>query len=235
MNDKKLNHIAIIMDGNRRWAKQKKLHFSDGHRHGVKKLIELIDKILEYNVSYLTLYTFSTENWHRKTEEITAIMKLLIFTIDNYAKKLYTKGIAINFIGDYQKLDKKIINKINKTNKSSPSQAKLQINIAFNYGGRHEIINAIKKLGQDIISKKLTNLDDLDEKLFSQKLYTKDIPDPDLLIRTGGKKRISNFLLWQLSYTELYFTDILWPDFSKQDLENAIKNFEQRNRSFGGN
>ena len=229
-----LSHIAIIMDGNRRWAKKQGLSFQKGHQEGVQTLLKIADYLTPTQVSYLTIYTFSTENWQREEKEVQILMKLLLETIKNCSDNFNKKDVRIKLIGNKQEIDSQLLEKINQIEILTRENTSLQINVAFNYGGKDEILHATKKIASKVKNNTL-DIEQINEKCFSDNLYTKNICDPDLLIRTGGRYRISNFLLWQLSYTELYFSDILWPDFSPQDLQNAMNTFRGRKRSFGGN
>ncbi|BAK81166.1 isoprenyl transferase [Candidatus Arthromitus sp. SFB-rat-Yit] len=226
------NHIAIILDGNGRWAKKRNLSRTDGHKAGVDNLETLIDQCKDLNIKYITLYVFSTENWKRPAFEVSNLMLLLNKYLTEKIDDLMNKNIKLNIIGDISGLPNKtrklIVSAVDKTK----NNFKLILTLAINYGGRNEILRAVKNLANDVKNLKL-NIDDIDERLFSDYLYTYDIPDPDLLIRTSGEYRLSNFLLWQCAYTEFWYTDVFWPDFGKTDLYNALESFKKRKRRFG--
>ena len=226
-------HIAIIMDGNRRWAKERGLETKLGHKAGAETLEKLANFADEIGIQYLTVYAFSTENWKRTKEEVGALMLLLKSYVDRFLKKVSTNNIRIRVLGDLDKLDDGLKTSIKQLIQESGKNTGLTLNIAFNYGGRAEITKAVKDISQKI-SKGEIKIEDIDEELISNNLYTVGEPDPDLLIRPGGELRISNFLLWQLAYTEFLFLDKYWPDFSEEDLLNAIWTFQNRNRKFGG-
>jgi len=226
-------HIAIIMDGNRRWAKQRKLDVRLGHKKGAET-IEMIAKYCnKIGVKYLTVYAFSTENWKRTKEEVGALMLLLQNYLDIFAKTADSENIRIKMLGNREGLSEGLLKKIDNTIEKTKSNTGLTLNIAFNYGGRDEIVKAVKNIVCDVKNGNI-NIEDINQELISQNLYTKNIPDPDLMIRTSGEIRTSGFLPWQLVYTEFYFTDKLWPDFSTEDLDNAIVEYSKRTRKFGG-
>lgn len=227
-------HIAIIMDGNRRWAKKNNLETIKGHEAGANTLEKIATHAKKIGVKYLTVYAFSTENWNRTKEEVGALMLLLKKYVEKMLKKTDAENIKINILGDLSRLDESLQKSINKIIDGTKDNTGLVLNVAFNYGGRNEITNSVKKIAKDIEDKKI-KIEDIDEKLFSNYLYTKNQPDPDILIRPGGELRISNFLLWQLAYTEFVFIDKYWPEFSEEDLDNAIKEFQNRHRKFGAN
>ncbi len=233
--DKELmpKHIAIIMDGNRRWAKEKGLDTKLGHKAGAETLEKIASYANKIGLKYLTVYAFSTENWKRTKEEIGALMILLRTYLDKFLNKESLRNIKIRVLGDIENLDKSLRESIEKIVEKSKNNTGLTLNIAFNYGGRAEIVRAVKKISEKV-SKNEIELNDINEELVADNLYTNGEPNPDLLIRPGGELRISNFLLWQLAYTEFLFIDKYWPDFSEQDLLEAIKKFESRNRKFGG-
>lgn len=226
-------HIAIIMDGNRRWAKEKGLDSKLGHKAGAENLEKLANFANDIGLQYLTVYAFSTENWKRAEDEVGALMLLLKSYVDKFLKKANTNNIKINVLGDINRLDAGLKQSIEEIVNKSSKNTGLTLNIAFNYGGRDEITRAVKQIASKVEEGKL-KIDDIDENEISNCLYTNNQPDPDLLIRPGGELRISNFLLWQLAYTEFIFTDKYWPDFSEEDLLEAIATFENRNRRFGG-
>ncbi|NLY42496.1 MAG: isoprenyl transferase [Clostridiaceae bacterium] len=226
-------HIAIIMDGNGRWAKKKKLPRSVGHRAGantLKTITEFCDKI---GIKVLTVYAFSTENWKRPKEEVDALMDLLLEYLRDAERQLAGKNVVIKVIGDISVLSKEIQEQIIKTEKLTQSNTGLLLNIAINYGGRNELVNAVKNIVKDINEGKIS-VDDINEQCISNYLYTRGIKDPDLIIRPSGELRLSNFLLWQSAYSEFWFSNIYWPDFKPKDLLNAIRDYQQRDRRFGG-
>ena len=225
-------HIAIIMDGNGRWAKQQGKPRVFGHRSGVKSVRETTEAAAELGVEYLTLYAFSTENWGRPAYEVNALMTLLVETVRKELKTLNKNSIRLQAIGDIKKLPKKsyeaLLDGIEKTKNNS----RMTLILALNYSAKWEIINAVQHLAQQVENGQLKP-SEINEAVFSSALNTKDIPDPELLIRTSGETRISNFLLWQIAYSELYFTPIFWPDFRKNNLYQAILDFQSRERRFG--
>ena len=226
-------HIAIIMDGNRRWAQEKRIERKLGHKAGAEALEKLVYFANDIGLEYLTVYAFSTENWKRTEEEIGALMLLLKSYVDKFLKRANTNNIRVRILGDIERLDKNLKESIEKIVEESSKNTGLTLNIAFNYGGRAEITRAVKNISQKVLNNEIA-IDEIDENLISNNLYTEGEPDPDLLIRTGGEIRISNFLLWQLAYTEFLFIDKYWPDFNEEDLVNAIEMFQNRNRKFGG-
>ena len=226
-------HIAIIMDGNRRWAKERGLDPKLGHKKGAETLEKIASYANEIGLQYLTVYAFSTENWKRTKEEIGALMLLLQSYLDRFLNKESLRNIRVRVLGDVESLDKGLKESIYKIVEKSKNNTGLTLNIAFNYGGRAEIVRAVKNISNQFKNNEI-EIDDINEDLISKNLYTAGEPEPDLLIRPGGELRISNFLLWQLAYTEFLFIDKFWPDFSEEDLLNAIKTFEKRNRKFGG-
>lgn len=225
-------HIAIIMDGNRRWAKEKGLETKLGHKEGAENLKRIAKYANEIGIKYLTVYAFSTENWKRTKEEVGALMFLLNWYLDDLLNSSDLDNVKINVLGDITKLDAGTQKLILKLENKTKDYTGLQLNVAFNYGGRDEITRAVKKIANAVKNNEIS-IDDIDENLISNSIYTAGMPDPDLLIRPGGEKRISNFLPWQLSYTEFIFTDKYWPDFNKNDLDEAIVEYERRNRKFG--
>lgn len=232
--EKMPRHIAIIMDGNGRWAKKRGLPRSAGHRFGAQKLKEIVLFADEIGLKYLTVYAFSTENWKRPKDEVENLMNLLREFFDTEIENLINKTqIKIRVIGDISKLDKDIQERIISAEERTKDKTGLCVVIALNYGGRSEIVNAAKNLALDIKSGKI-DIEAVNEELFRNYLYTKDIPDPDLLIRPSGEMRVSNFLLWQISYTEFWFSNVLWPDFRKEHLLKAIEDYQKRERRFGG-
>jgi len=224
-------HIAIIMDGNGRWAQKRGLSRSMGHREGSKTLRKIVEACYKMGVKYLTVYAFSTENWSRPKEEVDELMKLLLEYLKNAEKELKGKNIRIKVIGEKTNLPEEIIKEIDRVQKNTEHIQGLDFIIALNYGGRQEIVEAVSCIVNDVRSGLIS---EINEDTLSQRLYTGGIPDPDLLIRTSGEMRISNFLIWQCSYTEFYFCDVLWPDFSEKHLKEAIKCYQGRQRRFGG-
>ena len=227
-----LKHIAIIMDGNRRWAKERNLPSAVGHKKGVDALKTTMRACDDFGIKYLTVYAFSTENWNRKPEEVNFLMDLLAKTLINELAEMHENNIVINFIGDLGKLSSNLqeimSNAVNKTKNNSG----VNLQIAFNYGGRLEIIEACKKIAADV-SNGFLSISDINEESFSKVLYTGEIPTPDLLIRTSGEMRISNFLLWQIAYSELYVTEKFWPDFGAEEFCEALLEFGKRSRRWG--
>ena len=222
-------HIAIIMDGNRRWAKQKGLPDGKGHEAGAENLQKIVEYCRDIGIKHLTVYALSTENWRKRAPmEVKGLFQLLIKIVQEKAEQYRKSGIKFFVLGNFQAFPFKVKDAIKKILSLAIVEEKIQFNIARNYGGRDEIINAIKRIIKDKISP-----EKIDEKLVSNYLYTKDQPDPDLIIRPGGELRLSNFLLWQMSYAELYFTDILWPDFSPKELGKVILWYQQRERRMG--
>ena len=223
-----LKHIAVIMDGNRRWAKEKHLPSAVGHQKGVDSLRGTMRLFDRYEIKYLTVYAFSTENWNRKKEEVEFLMNLLAKTLLNELEEMHKENVKIRFLGDLSKLNKKLVELVHNAENRTKMNTGVTLNIAFNYGSRDEITNALKTIVKEGIS-----AEEITEETISSHLYTKNIPDPDLLIRTGGEKRISNYLLWQIAYSEVYVTDTYWPEFDKEELDKAIMEFDRRNRRFG--
>jgi len=227
------NHIAIIMDGNGRWAKERNLPRIAGHKAGVEALRDIITSCSKIGISHLTLYAFSTENWKRPPEEVKGLMDLLVIYLKKEINELHKNNVKINVIGDISKLPQNAVSQIEKAKEKTKINNGLTVSIALNYGSRNEIINAVKNICIDTINNKVQP-NDINSELISNYLYTKDIPDPDLVIRTSGELRISNFLLWQIAYSELWFTDVYWPDFTSEHLFNAIEDYQKRKRRFGG-
>ena len=225
-------HIAVIMDGNGRWAKKRNLHRIQGHIEGIKSLKSIIKAVMAYNIKYLTVYAFSSENWQRPQDEVDSLMDLLYEYINSELPYLVKNKIRLNFIGNISKIPehsrKSLQNAADKTGKFG----RLNLTLALSYGAREEILNAASQIAKDFKNNKI-NIEDLDEDMFSSYLYTSGMPEPDLLIRTSGEERLSNFMLYQAAYTEVYFTKTLWPDFRKKNLDAALKNYEKRIRRFG--
>ena len=214
------------MDGNGRWAQKKDLRRIEGHKEGVKVVKKIVEHCVKLGIEYLTLYTLSKENFQRPVSEVLFLIKLFTKTLDDELNLLLDNNVKFNVIGDLRKIDKLALTKLKRVEKLTENNSTLILNLAISYSGRYEIVNSIKQ----ILNSDYKNID---EKLVSNYLMTREIPDPDLLIRTGGEYRISNFLLWQIAYTELYFTEILWPDFNNKDLDEAILNYNKRQRRFG--
>ncbi len=233
MKNVKVRHIAIIMDGNGRWAERRGLPKVEGHRQGARQVTEVLKAAQEYGVEFLTLYAFSTENWKRPVAEVTALMGLLEEFIDDKLPELMKNGIRLRTIGRTEDLfpgaRKKLLYAIEMTEKNDGGT----LNLALNYGGRAEIVDAVNKMAAEM-TEKGGRFPKVTEESFRNYLYAPDIPDPDLLIRTSGELRLSNFLLWELSYSEMYVTDTLWPDFGKKEFEEALEAYGQRDRRFGG-
>lgn len=226
------NHVAIILDGNGRWAKQRNMPRNYGHTQGSKAVEKICEDAYKMGIKYLTVYAFSTENWKRPKDEVDAIMKLLRTYLATSMKTAKKNNMRVRILGDKSRLSEDIVKSINELEEATKNNTGLNLQVAINYGSRDEIIRAVKALSLDI-KKNIIDIDHIDEMLLSNYLDTKDIPDPDLLIRTSGEQRLSNFLLWQLAYTEFYFTDVLWPDFDKKELMKAIEYYSGRTRRFG--
>ena len=230
--DKLPSHVAVIMDGNGRWAEQKGNGRIFGHQNGVVAVRETVEAAAELGIGYLTLYAFSTENWNRPREEINALMSLLVLTIQDEIKTLNDNNVRLKVIGDTNSLPVKVKKRLNNAIKDTSSNTGLNLVLALSYSGRWEIMNAVRGIAEDVRDGKI-EINDLGDDTFCKYLNSSEIPDPELLIRTSGEFRISNFLLWQIAYTELYFTDILWPDFRKEHFFEAILDFQKRERRFG--
>ena len=226
------NHVAIIMDGNGRWAKKIGRKRAFGHENGTKSVRECIDQSIKLGIKNLTLYVFSTENWNRPKYEVKALMDLLVYSLEKERINLIDNGIKLNVIGDIEALNDKPKSKLKSIISETKNNKKLNLNLAISYGSKQEIVNAIRevsnKVKNNIISSK-----NIDENIINEHLYTRNLPNVDLLIRTGGEKRVSNFLLWQIAYAEMYFTDVLWPDFKKEDFLDALEDYQKRERRFG--
>lgn len=226
-------HIAIIMDGNGRWAKKRGLPRSAGHSMGAKNLENVVRYLKDTSVRYLTVYAFSTENWKRPKDEVDDLMALLERYLRDYDNLLGGEDVKLKVIGRKDGLSDTLIKLIDEVEEKSKDRKQLTINIALNYGGRQEICDAAKKIADDVKMGKI-DVSDIDEKLFNDYIYTKNIPDPDLIIRPSGEERLSNFLLWQCAYSEFWFSNVCWPDFTPDKLEEALLDFQKRNRRFGG-
>ncbi len=223
-----LKHIAIIMDGNRRWAKEHKLPSAMGHKKGVEALKTAVKSCHKFGIKYLTVYAFSTENWNRKADEVNFLMDLLAHTIKNELGELYDNDVKITFIGNLAALNPKLQKILNESMKKTENNNGVNLQIAFNYGARDEVVNAVKniiKLGY--------KEEEITEEIISRELYTANIPDPDLLIRTGGEMRVSNYLLWQIAYAEFLVTKQYWPEFDENSIADAVVEFNRRQRRFG--
>ena len=227
-------HIAIIMDGNRRWAKDRELTTRDGHKEGAQTLEDISKFCNKIGIKYLTVYAFSTENWKRSKKEVSALMAILRMRVDAFIKEKDKQNIRIKVIGDIKGLTKSLQKSIEKAIEITKNNTGLTLNIAFNYGGRQELVRATKIIAEKVKNNEIS-IEDINEQLISDNLYTAGQPDPDLLIRTSGELRLSNFLPWQLVYTEFLFVDKNWPEFTEQDLDEAIIEYEKRTRKFGAN
>lgn len=226
-------HIAIIMDGNGRWAKQRKLPRTMGHRAGMKNIKMMVEESSNLGVKYLTLYAFSTENWKRTKEEVGALMDLVVEFINKEFEELHRNNVKLNSIGDISKLPEKSKAAVEDAMYKTRNNTGLTLNIALNYGGRDEIVKGAKEIAKEVLEGKL-QIDNIDDKIISDHLYTSGMPDPDIIIRPSGELRLSNYLLWQSAYSEFWFSNINWPDFTKEDLRRAISDFQKRDRRFGG-
>lgn len=226
-------HVAIILDGNGRWAKAKGMPRNYGHAQGSKNVERICEEAWRMGIKYLTVYAFSTENWNRPKSEVDALMKLLRNYMKTCLKTAEKNDMKIRVIGDKTALDDDIKNRISELEEASKNNQGLNFTIALNYGSRDEMVRAVRKVAKDCVDGKV-NPEDIDEKLYASYLDTAEIPDPDLLIRTSGEQRLSNYLLWQLAYSEFYFTDVPWPDFTKEELIRAIEQYNSRDRRFGG-
>lgn len=234
MNEQQIpRHIAIIMDGNGRWANRRGLERLKGHMEGLHRVSEIAAAAANLGVEFLTLYTFSKENWKRPQSEVSMLLQLISLALEQKTQELLERNIRFNFIGQQEGIPEHILKSLKRTRETTRACTGLQVNLAFNYGSRSEILDGVKSVAADVQNGQLT-LDQVTEELFSRRLYTRGMPDPDLLIRTSGEKRISNFLLWQISYTELYFSDVFWPDFTVEEFHKAIDDYQGRERRFGG-
>ena len=227
--------VAIIMDGNGRWAKKRNMPRVMGHNAGMKAMKEIVRHSAELGIKYLTVYAFSTENWKRSEEEVSGIFKLLVKYVDTELAELEEANVKVNILGDCSVMSDIVKDRLNKALEGTKNNTGMEFNIALNYGSRAEILHSVKTLAQKVENGEL-KAEDIDEEMISANLYTgeRQIPDPDLVIRTSGEIRLSNFLMWQLAYAEMVFTDVLWPDFTPQKLEEAIETFQSRDRRFGG-
>ncbi len=236
IKDEQLNvpkHVAIILDGNGRWAKKRNMPRNYGHVQGSKTVEQIIEDAYNMGIEYITVYAFSTENWKRSKEEVDALMKLLGKYLIDCIERSTKNNMQVRVIGDKTGLDRKLVDRINELEDATKNATGLKFTIAINYGGRDEIRRAVTDIAKDVLDKKILP-EDITEELINNRLDTAGLPDPDLLIRTSGEERLSNFLPWQLAYTEFYFTDVLWPDFNKYDLLTAIRYYNGKERRFGG-
>ncbi len=233
INTKNLpKHIAIIMDGNGRWAKQKGLLRTIGHEKGSRAVREVVEASAEIGLENLTLYAFSTENWNRPKLEVETLMKLLISSLRKEMDRLHDNDIKLNAIGDLKSLPAKVLEELTDVIKKTKNNTRMTLTVALSYGSREELVHAMKEIGNKV-KNNIISPEKIDETIINEHLYTQNLPDVDLLIRTSGEQRISNFLLWQIAYAELYFTDVLWPDFSKEELYLALHSYQNRERRFG--
>ena len=232
IKEKLPNHVGIIMDGNGRWAKQRGNVRVFGHQHGVTAVREVTEAAAEIGIKYLTLYAFSTENWRREKKEIDYLMNLLVEFVFKELENLHKNDVKITMMGNMEDLPSKTRKEVERAIELTKNNKTLHLNIALSYGSRNEIVNAVKNIIKDYENNKI-DIEEINEESFKKYLFTNDMPDPDLLIRTSGELRLSNFLLYQLAYTEFYFTEVLWPDFNKNELIKAIENYQQRKRRYG--
>ena len=225
-------HLAIIMDGNGRWAEKKGKNRIQGHSHGVRAVQEVVEEAVQLKIEHLTLYAFSTENWSRPQEEIGVLMKLLVSTLKSEFEKLLKNRIKLNVIGNLHQLPEIVQKELHYVVEKTQNNNEMTLTLALSYGGREELANALKQLAIKV-KNNIISPEKIDQFIINEHLYTRNLPDVDLLIRTSGEKRISNFLLWQIAYAELYFTKVLWPDFTKKHLHKALTNYQKRERRFG--
>ena len=228
IKDTNLKHIAIIMDGNRRWAKEKNLPSAMGHKKGVDSLKNILRTCNDFSIKYLTVYAFSTENWNRKKEDVEFLMNLVAVTLTNELAEMHKENVQIHFIGDLTKLSDKLQKILANAVETTKNNTGVVLQIALNYGSRDEIVHAVQKIVESGVKS-----DEIDEQLISENLYTAGVPDPDILIRTGGEQRISNYLLWQIAYSEIIIRSEFWPDFDKNSLKDSILEFGKRQRRYG--
>lgn len=225
-------HVAVIMDGNGRWARKRGRERIFGHHQGVKSVRKVIEAASELGIRYLTLYAFSTENWNRPDEEVSALMDIMVESLNNETEALLKNNISIKVIGDLDRLSYKVRDRLRETIRITSAGTRLKLVVALSYSSRWEISEACRRIARQVKNGQL-NVEDINEQTVNENLETSDIPEPELMIRTSGEKRISNFLLWQLAYTELYFTEKLWPDFGKEDFYKAVADFQKRERRYG--
>jgi undecaprenyl diphosphate synthase len=225
-------HVAIIMDGNGRWAKQRHRPRIYGHRAGAKSVREVVELAGELHIPYLSVYAFSTENWNRPQDEVSGLMKLLMEYLNKEIEEMHRKNVIVKIIGSSETVDPDFLNRAHEITRRTWNNNGLHFNVLFNYGGRQEIIDAVKQIASEYLKGQI-DLKEIDYHTISRNLYTKDIPDPDLVIRTSGEMRLSNFLIWQAAYAEIYVTETLWPDFDKAEFVKALQDYQNRNRRFG--
>ena len=225
-------HVAIIMDGNGRWAKDKGLPREFGHQNGVNSVKSIVQEAYKSGIEYLTLYAFSIENWDRPSDEVSSLMSLLVSTLRDEFDEIFDKDIKLNAVGEINSLPKEVVSELEFIINKTKNNRKMNLTLALSYGGKQEIFNAVKMIANKV-NNNFNELNNFDDSIINSHLYTKNLPDVDLLIRTSGEQRISNFLLWQIAYAELYFTDVYWPDFSKDDFNLALENYKSRERRFG--
>ncbi len=225
-------HVAVIMDGNGRWARKRGQERIFGHHQGVKSVRKVIEAASELGIRYLTLYAFSTENWNRPDEEVSALMEIMVESLNNETETLLKNNISIKVIGDLDRLSDKVRDRLRETIRITSAGTRLKLVVALSYSSRWEISEACRRIARQVKNGQL-NVEDINEQTVNENLETSDIPEPELMIRTSGEKRISNFLLWQLAYAELYFTEKLWPDFGKEDFYKAVADFQKRERRYG--
>ena len=225
-------HTAIIMDGNGRWAEQKGMPRVFGHQNGVSAVKKIVEEANKHKIEYLTLFNFSVENWDRPTDEVDTLMKLLVQTLKDEFEDIFNNNIKLNAIGDLNSLPEKVKTELNSIIENTKKNTGMILTLALSYGGKQEIFKAVKEISEKV-KNDIISLDNFDDSVINDHLYTRNLPDVDLLIRTSGEQRISNFLLWQIAYAELYFTDVYWPDFSEQDFTKAIVEYQNRERRFG--
>ena len=226
------NHVAIIMDGNGRWAEQKGMPREFGHQNGVRSVKKIVEEANKYKVKYLTLFAFSVENWGRPSYEVETLMRLLVETLKDEFEDIFKNNIKLNAIGELDTLPDEVRDELDSIMQGTRDNTGMILTLALSYGGKQEIFKAVKEIS-DKVKNDILCLDNFDDSLINNHLYTRNLPDVDLLIRTSGEQRISNFLLWQIAYAELYFTDVYWPDFTEEDLEKAIVEYQNRERRFG--
>ena len=226
------NHVAIIMDGNGRWAEQKGMPREFGHQNGVRSVKKIVEGANKHKVNYLTLFAFSVENWKRPSYEVETLMRLLVETLRDEFEDLFNNNIRLNAIGDVKSLSNEVRYELDKIINSTKENTGMTLTLALSYGGKQEIFKAVKEISEKV-KNEIISLDNFDDSIINDHLYTKNLPDVDLLIRTSGEQRISNFLLWQIAYAELYFTNTYWPDFCEEDFTNAIIDYQKRERRFG--
>ncbi|MEI7811295.1 MAG: isoprenyl transferase [Ignavibacteria bacterium] len=225
-------HIAIIMDGNGRWARQRGLPRAAGHKQGVETVRDIVKACVGLGVKYLTLYTFSTENWKRPKDEVSTLMRLIVRSLQNETDELHSNGVRLTTIGNRSSLPDLVQNQLNNAMKKTADNGVMTLNLALSYGSRWEIIESVRKIAE-LVKRGEISVDEIDESLLSAHLTTRNMPDPDLLIRSGGEYRVSNFLLWQIAYSEIYVSDVLWPEFTRSRLYEAIEDYQKRERRFG--